>query len=70
MLQEAVTPERIRKLREALGLTQKEMAEELGITRVTIARWETGTAKPKGLYLKALQGLADKARKKTKGLSR
>lgn len=65
MLQEAVTPERIKKLREGLRLTQEEMAEKLGITRVTVARWETGAARPKGLYLRALTDLAVKAKKKS-----
>jgi DNA-binding transcriptional regulator YiaG len=59
-----MTPARIRKLRESLGLTQEEFAKRIGAARETIARWELGTAKPKGLYLQALEKL--KARAKAK----
>ena len=34
------TPEEIKSRREALGLTQKEFGEALGITSRTIRRWE------------------------------
>jgi putative zinc finger/helix-turn-helix YgiT family protein len=38
-----LTPEQIRKKREALGLTQKELANFLGIAEATLSRWETGS---------------------------
>lgn len=31
---------RIKEVREMHGLTQKQLAEEVGVTRVTIANWE------------------------------
>lgn len=37
-----LSPEHIRSAREALGLTQKELARRLGIAPETISRWETG----------------------------
>ena len=37
---------RVRCLRESLGLTQGELAEELGVTLLTIHRWEAGKAAP------------------------
>jgi putative zinc finger/helix-turn-helix YgiT family protein len=37
-----LTPEEILQGREALGLTQKEMADLLGIADATLSRWETG----------------------------
>ncbi len=38
-----------RAVREAAGVTQDRMAEELGVHRVTIARWEQdGGRSPRG----------------------
>jgi putative zinc finger/helix-turn-helix YgiT family protein len=38
-----LTPQQIRRKREALGLTQKQFATILGFAEATISRWETGT---------------------------
>ncbi len=35
------------KLRKSSGMTQKELAIKLGVTRTTIAMWETGKSKPR-----------------------
>ena len=32
----------MRRIRHGLHLTQAPLARELGVTRVTVARWETG----------------------------
>src|SRR5206468_2036653 len=37
-----LSPERIRSNREALGLTQKQLADRLGIADATLSRWENG----------------------------
>lgn len=37
---------RLRQLRADLELTQQEMAERLGVTRVTLSLWERGRALP------------------------
>jgi DNA-binding transcriptional regulator YiaG len=37
-----VTGDEVRRIRERLRLTQRELARELGVSRVTVARWETG----------------------------
>jgi putative zinc finger/helix-turn-helix YgiT family protein len=37
-----LTPQEIRQGREALGLTQRQMANQLGIAEATLSRWETG----------------------------
>jgi transcriptional regulator with XRE-family HTH domain len=37
-----VKPAALRRLRAELALTQTQLAEELGVHRVTVARWETG----------------------------
>jgi len=37
-----VKPAEMKRIRDELGLTQEELAEELGVHRVTVARWEAG----------------------------
>lgn len=37
-----LTPEQIRAGRTGLDLSQKELAERLGVAEATISRWETG----------------------------
>lgn len=36
---------RLKKLREHLGLNQRQFAEDIGYTKVTVSRWETGKQK-------------------------
>lgn len=37
-----MTPDKFKRVRLALGLTQRELADQLGVHRVTVARWEVG----------------------------
>lgn len=37
-----VTPAALRQVRDALGLTQKDLATKLGVASNTVARWERG----------------------------
>ena len=57
------TPNRGRRLRRAAGISQKELAAALGVTRLTLGRWEAGTAAPTGVhrerYGEALARLAE-----------
>ena len=39
---------RVRALREHMGLTQQEMADQLGTRQQTISEWETGMYQPRG----------------------
>lgn len=41
-------------LRKAAGLTQKQLADALGVTRSTVAMWETGENAPKTKMLLTL----------------
>jgi DNA-binding transcriptional regulator YiaG len=59
-----MTPKRIIRLREALGLTQRQFAEKIGAQQPTVARWERGKNEPRGTNLKALIELEEKAKKK------
>ena len=36
----------IKKLRSEKNLTQKQLAEEIGVSKSTVAMWETGDRKP------------------------
>lgn len=42
-------PPKIRRaIREAVGATQADIADELGIHRETVSRWESGERTPRG----------------------
>ena len=41
--------ERLRKFRDSLGLSQSDLAAELGISPITLYRWETGSTRPSPL---------------------
>lgn len=40
------TPERIRQIREHLGLTQRAFGNKIGVTDDSVSRWERGIRKP------------------------
>lgn len=40
-----MTPAELKSLRAALGWSQQRLAEELGVERNTVNRWEMGTRK-------------------------
>jgi DNA-binding transcriptional regulator YiaG len=52
---------RVRQLRRHLGLTQQEMAAELGTRQQTISEWETGLYQPRGLSDRLLSLIAERA---------
>lgn len=58
----------ITRRRTALGLTQVELAEAVGVHPVTMNRWEVGKAIPRGLSARQLEATlsrleADQARR-------
>jgi len=60
-----VSGEEIKQLRKALGLTQEEFADLLGVQYSTVNRWENGKAKPQGqskATLTILKALMDEAK--------
>ena len=54
--------EQIRALRFHLGLTQREMAEQLGTRQQTISEWEKGMYRPRGASSTLLSIVAEQAR--------
>jgi DNA-binding transcriptional regulator YiaG len=57
----APTPGYIRTVREALGMTQVELAERVGVDSMTVSRWERGTVRPSPAAAKALDRLRRRA---------
>jgi len=51
-------PAQIRQLRKTLNITQQQFAELLGVSFVTLNRWENGQSKPSAMGLSKLQDLA------------
>ncbi|MFI9213442.1 sigma factor-like helix-turn-helix DNA-binding protein [Streptomyces sp. NPDC053253] len=42
------TPKERRRLREALALSEEQVAEAMGVTKATVKAWETGRSSPRG----------------------
>ena len=53
-----LTPAEIVDLRKSMALTQDAFARELGIGRVTLARWETGQQMQSAVYDRLIRNLA------------
>jgi DNA-binding XRE family transcriptional regulator len=49
------TPGYLATLRVALGLTQAEFGERVGVDRMTVSRWERGTLRPSDESLAAME---------------
>lgn len=48
------TPERVKGIRIALGLTQQDFADRVGVNINMVQRWEAGARPTKGPVLKRL----------------
>lgn len=62
----SMTPTGLRRIRKALGLTQEKLAKVLGVTRLSVTRWETGTRSISGMAARLIQRIAAEAREKRK----
>ena len=51
------SPGYITALREALGLTQQEFGERVGVDKMTVSRWERGALRPSDESLEAIENL-------------
>jgi DNA-binding transcriptional regulator YiaG len=60
-VKKAWTAEGVRELRQHLGLTQGEMARELGTRQQTISEWERGVYRPRGTSCTLLNIIAERA---------
>jgi putative transcriptional regulator len=50
----------VRLLRERLGWTQQELADELGVRQQTVSEWETGRYRPRGASARLLRLVAER----------
>lgn len=50
-----MSPKKIRRLRERLGMSQRQFAEALGVKQSTVWRWESGRATPGETYREILR---------------
>ena len=53
--------ERVRALRQHLGLSQDGLADELGTRQQTVSEWETGRYQPRGASARLLSMVAERA---------
>ncbi len=53
-------PDRIKALREHLGMTQRQLADELGVRQQTISEWEVGVYIPRRSTQKYLSLIAER----------
>jgi DNA-binding transcriptional regulator YiaG len=58
------TPGLILTLREALGLTQTQLGDRIGVDKMTVARWEWGKVRPSAAAMKALDKIRREAARK------
>lgn len=59
------TPALARAIREAAGVSQTRIAQELGVHRLTVARWEAGSRSPRGAHRVAYAALLNQLREAT-----
>jgi DNA-binding transcriptional regulator YiaG len=52
-------PHQAKAIRQAAGVSQQRLADELGVHRVSVARWELGQRRPRGQLLLAYTNLLD-----------
>jgi len=52
--------QRVRALRQHLGLTQVQMAVEMGSRQQTVSEWETGQYQPRGTSARLLTLIAER----------
>lgn len=55
-------PKLARATREAVGASQEGIARELGVHRVSVARWELGLRRPRGALLHRYLALLERLR--------
>jgi DNA-binding transcriptional regulator YiaG len=60
--QQNLTPGFIVSLREAMGLTQEQFGQRLGVSKITVSRWECGRMRPSQSMETAIRKLQKQAR--------
>ena len=60
------TGEKIREARKKRGLTQQQLADELGVHRVTVVRWESGAREPMAVVIRVIERIGGGKRENQK----
>lgn len=60
-----MTAKKIKQIRKALGWSQAEFAENLGVNQSTVSHWEQGLRNPTGPAERLIQQLSGKIKKKS-----
>lgn len=55
----------VRRLRERMGLTQEQFAQQVGVTFSTVNQWENGHRRPQPYLLKRLSEMESSLAKET-----
>lgn len=58
-----LTPEQIKAARKMLGITQRELAERIGVKLNTVGGWECGAGKCSGPAAILIRKLVEEAKK-------
>lgn len=56
-LDRSPSPGHIARLREALGMTQDQFGDQIGVDKMTVSRWERGTMHPSARALQQIEKL-------------
>ena len=59
-----MTAAEFKRIRQAMGLTQAALAELLGVTRLTVARYETRTRRIPEMAARLLKRIHDETKKR------
>jgi DNA-binding transcriptional regulator YiaG len=65
MAREQMSKDEVKAIREKLGWTQAELAENLGVNQSAVAHWEAGNRNPAGPVVRLLKMLVAKIPKKS-----
>lgn len=64
-----ISGDEVAGLREALGISQAELAARLGVRQQTVSDWETSTHAPQGAARRMLSMVAEEAAEYRTGLN-
>jgi DNA-binding transcriptional regulator YiaG len=64
-MRQRISPEEVKAIRTAQGMSQEDFAREVGASVFTVCRWERGVSTPSRLAERAMRAVAAKARRRT-----
>lgn len=59
-----MTPKQAKRLRTSAGLTQAALADRMGVSQVTVARWETGVRPIAEAYARLMGFVCEQAQRR------